>query len=269
MRLRHALYLPPFGELADPAAMVELAVAAEEHGWDALFLWDHVLRPATEPADIADVWVTLAAVAAATTTIRLGPMVTPVVRRRPHKLAREAVTLDHLSAGRLTLGLGLGVDNAGELSRFGELVEVRARGDALDEGAELLVSLWSGEEVHHRGTHFTADGVRFLPRPVQQPRIPLWFAARGDARRPVRRAARYDGLFPIEVDADGLARMAELVVAERGSLDGFDIAVLAVAGTDLDALAARGATWAMRSFQPGETSADVLAAIESGPDAIG
>jgi alkanesulfonate monooxygenase SsuD/methylene tetrahydromethanopterin reductase-like flavin-dependent oxidoreductase (luciferase family) len=265
--LRHALYLPPFEELADPHVMVDLAVAAAARGWEGVFLWDHVLRPPDESRAVADVWIQLAAVAAATSTIRLGPMVTPVVRRRPQKLAREAVTLDHLSRGRLTLGLGLGVDSGGELSRFGEVVDARQRGDVLDEGAELLVRLWSGEEVTHRGPHFVADGVTFLPRPVQSPSIPVWLAARGDAVRPVRRAARYDGLFPIEVDADGLARMVDVVVAERGSLDGFDIAVLAHPGVDLPALEARGATWAMWSFLPGEPAAEVARFIEAGPAA--
>jgi alkanesulfonate monooxygenase SsuD/methylene tetrahydromethanopterin reductase-like flavin-dependent oxidoreductase (luciferase family) len=263
--LRHALYLPPFEELADPHVMVDLAVAAEGAGFDGLFLWDHVLRPPDEATRIADVWVQLAAVAAATTTLRIGPMVTPVVRRRPAVLARQAVTLDHLSRGRLTVGLGLGVDHSGELSRFGEVVDARERGDILDEGADLLVRLWSGDEVVHRGPAFTADGVTFLPRPVQSPSIPVWLAARGAAIRPVRRAARFDGLFPIEVDADGLARMVDVVVAERGSLEGYDIAVLAHPGVDLPALAARGATWAMWSFLPGEPAADVLAFIERGP----
>jgi alkanesulfonate monooxygenase SsuD/methylene tetrahydromethanopterin reductase-like flavin-dependent oxidoreductase (luciferase family) len=209
--------------------------------------------------------VQLAAVATVTTRIRLGPMVTPVVRRRPQKLAREAVTLDHLSRGRLTLGLGLGVDTSGELSRFGEVVDPRRRGDILDEGADLLVQLWSGEPVTHRGDAFLADDVTFLPRPVQSPSIPIWMAARGDAVRPVRRAARYDGLFPIEVDADGLGRMVDVVVAERGSLDGFDIAVLAHPGVDLPAMEARGATWAMWSFLPGEPAAEVAEFIAAGP----
>jgi alkanesulfonate monooxygenase SsuD/methylene tetrahydromethanopterin reductase-like flavin-dependent oxidoreductase (luciferase family) len=265
--LRHALYLPPFEELADPRVMVDLAVAAEASGWDGLFLWDHVLRPPEEATRVADVWIQLAAVAMATSTIRLGPMVTPVVRRRPQKLAREAVTLDHLCRGRLTVGLGLGDDASGGLSRCGEVGDARERGDVLDEGADLLVRLWSGEEVRHRGPHFTADGVTFLPRPVQSPSIPLWLAARGDAVRPVRRAARYDGLFPIDIDADGLARMVDVVVAERGSLDHFDIAVLAHPGVDLPALEARGATWAMWSFLPGEPAADVAQFIDAGPAA--
>jgi alkanesulfonate monooxygenase SsuD/methylene tetrahydromethanopterin reductase-like flavin-dependent oxidoreductase (luciferase family) len=260
--VRHALYLPPFGPLADAGALVELARAAEEGGWDGLFLWDHVLRPPSEPPELADATVCLAAMAAATARLRLGPMVVPLVRRRPQKVAREIATLDRLSGGRITLGLGLGVDSGGELSRFGELVDARARGDLLDEGADLVARLLSGEEVVHRGRHFTADGVRFAPLPVQRPRVPIWLAARQGATRPVRRAARYEGVFPIELDLDQLSRTVELVVAERGSLDGFDIAVLAPDDGDTGPWAARGATWAMWSFEPGATPTDVLARIE-------
>lgn len=256
--MRHALFLPPFGPLADPRVLMDVAQAAEARGWDGLFVWDHVLRPPDEPQEIADPWVALAAVATVTTTMRLGPMVTPIVRRRPQKLARETATLDHLSRGRLTLGLGLGVDTSGELSRFGELVDPKQRGDALDEGIDLLVRFWSGEVVRHERAHFVADDVRLLPRPVQRPRIPLWIAARGDARRPVRRAAHYDGLFPIEVDVDGLGRMLDVVDEERGGLEGFDVAVLAHRGVDLPAMEARGATWALWSFLPGEDAAVIL-----------
>jgi alkanesulfonate monooxygenase SsuD/methylene tetrahydromethanopterin reductase-like flavin-dependent oxidoreductase (luciferase family) len=255
--VRHALYLPPFGELADPRVLVDLAVDAEGGGWDGVFLWDHVLRPAGEPAEIADAWVALSAIATATSTIRLGPMVTPVVRRRPQKLAREVVTLDRLSQGRLVLGLGLGVDTSGELSKFGEVVDAAQRGDILDEGLEVLDGLWSGRRVDHRGPHFTVADVVFSPVAVQRPRVPVWLAARGSARRPVRRAARWDGLFPIDVDADNLARMVEVVVGERGGLEGFDIAVRALPGEDVSGLEERGATWAMWSFFPGVAAAEV------------
>ncbi len=164
--MKHALYLPPFAELADPRVVRDLAVAAEQSGWDGFFLWDHVLRPPDEVHEIADVWVTLAAVAAATSTLRLGPMVTPLVRRRVQKVAREVVSLDLLSSGRLTVGLGLGVDSGGELSKFGELTDERARGDLLDEGAGLLDALMSGEEVSHHGEYFTVDGGA-LPAPTR------------------------------------------------------------------------------------------------------
>lgn len=262
--MKCALSLPPFGELADPRVLVDLAVAAEEAGLDGVFLWDHVYRPPADPLEILDPWVVFGAQALATSRIRLGPMVTPVTRRRPIKLAREAITVDHLSVGRLVMGLGLGVDSGGELSRFGEIVDARERGDRLDEGADLLVAFWSGEEVDHDGDAYRASGVTVLPRPVQRPRIPLWLAARGGSQtRPLRRAARFDGLVPIELDdGDHLSRMLDVIVAERGSLDGFDVAVSA----DLDPVdaARRGATWSSRSFAPDVEPGDVLEVIGRG-----
>jgi alkanesulfonate monooxygenase SsuD/methylene tetrahydromethanopterin reductase-like flavin-dependent oxidoreductase (luciferase family) len=263
--MKHALFLPPFGELSDPRLLMEIATGAEESGWDGLFLWDHILRPPGEPQEIADVWIALAAIATSTRSIRIGPMVTPTTRRRPQKLAREAITLDWLSDGRLTMGLGLGVDASGELSKFGEIVDPLQRGDSLDEAAALLELLWSGQEVDHRGTSYQATGVRLLPHPRQTPRIPMWFAARGDAVRPVRRAARYDGLFAIEIGIDGLGRMIRIVDRERGNHDGFDIAVILDAGADPAEWEAAGATWAMRALNPGEPLDALRAWVQQGP----
>ena len=248
--MKHALLLPPVGPLSDPHAFVEVAVEAERAGWDGVFIWDHVLRRAGEPPEIADPWVALAAVAMATSAVRIGPMVTPLTRRRPIKLARETITLDHLSRGRLTLGLGLGVDTSRELSGLGEIVDPRIRGERLDEGVELLTAMWTGEPVTFHGRHFVADAVTVLPRPLQRPRVPLWFAARGTARKPVRRAARFDGLVPIEVDPAGLADMIDVVRAERGTLEGFDIAVGPSGRSEYDAFAELGATWMTAEIRP-------------------
>jgi alkanesulfonate monooxygenase SsuD/methylene tetrahydromethanopterin reductase-like flavin-dependent oxidoreductase (luciferase family) len=240
--VKHALLVPPVGPFSDPRELVEAAVAAETAGWDGVFIWDHVHR-VEPPLEIADPWIALAAIAMATRRVRIGPAVTPLTRRRPIKLARESVSLDHLSDGRLTLGLGLGVDSGRELSGFGEIVDPRSRGERLDEGAELLCAMWSGETIDYHGQHFVAEQVTVLPRPVQQPRIPLWFAARGQARKPVRRAARYDGFIPIEVDARQLAGMLDVVVTERGSLDGFDVAVRPHGNQQYRAFRDLGATW--------------------------
>lgn len=258
--MQHALTLPPYGELADPAALVEVAVAAERAGWDAVFLWDHVLRREGDPQETADPWVAMAAIAVATDRIRIGPMVTPITRRRPIKLSRECTTLDHLSGGRLTLGLGLGVDTTRELSAFGEIVDARTRGRRLDEGAELLCAFWSGDEVEYHGEHFVADRVTVLPRPVQRPRIPLWFAARGGAAKPVRRAARYDGLYPIEVDEAALREMLDIVIAERGSLDGFDVIVRPTDAAQYRTFERMGVTWAITGPAPGDPGVLELAA---------
>ena len=131
--MRHAIYLPPFGAFGDVHALVDLAVAAEDAGWDGFFLWDHIQYEA--PVPLRDAWVALSAVAASTSTIRLGPLVTPLPRRRPWKVAREAVTLDHLSRGRLVLGVGLGIDFWREFSSFsGEASDDGERARLLDDG---------------------------------------------------------------------------------------------------------------------------------------
>jgi len=147
----------------------------------------------------------MAAVATCTEHIRIGPMATPIARRRPIKLAREITTLDLLSQGRLTVGVGLGVDSSGELSRFAEETRDRVRDEMLDDG------------------NYTIDGVSLEPRPHQQPRPPLWFAARAGAKKPVRRAALYEGIFPISMTSAQFDAALEEVVSIRGSLDGFDI----------------------------------------------
>ncbi len=272
--MRHGLFFPPFGELAEPSVVVRLAKEAEHHGWDGVFLWDHMIRRPEEPQVIADPWILLAALAASTKVLRLGTMITPLARRRPQKVARETVTLDHLSRGRLILGVGLGVNSGGELERFGECTDEPRRAAMLDEALDLLLTLWSGEEVHHRGVFFTADGVRFLPTPVQQPRIPVWGAAIGGRRHagPLRRAARLDGLFPVDATIEQFRDMAEEVRALRGSLVGYELAV--EVGPDADEATfadfeEAGATWIMHSFPVHTTAAEVGDLAERGPQASG
>src|ERR671917_2564717 len=142
--MRRGLFLPIFDELADPATLARLAARAEARGWDGVFVFDHVLyRPPVVAA--TDPWIALAAMAVATERIELGPMVTPLARRRPWIVARQAVAIDQLSGGRVVLGLGLGLDTSGgELSRFGEEVDDRRRGGLLDEGVGVLARLLSG-----------------------------------------------------------------------------------------------------------------------------
>jgi alkanesulfonate monooxygenase SsuD/methylene tetrahydromethanopterin reductase-like flavin-dependent oxidoreductase (luciferase family) len=249
--IRRGLYLPPVGRLSDPQALVDIAVSAEENGWDGLFLWDHLLRPVEEPTGVADPWVALTAIAAATTRLRIGPLITPLARRRPLKLAREAATLDRFSRGRLTLGLGLGVDSGGEFSHTGEEVDPKVRGEMLNEGVPLLDRLLRGEQVVHRGPHYTLDGVTLGPAGVQQPRIPFWLAARGHALVPVRRAAKYEGLVLLAVTPDRFTELVECVRGERGNLDGFDFAIWETPDYPLAEYEKRGATWALHSpFRP-------------------
>ena len=172
--MRSGLFLPLFDELANPALVADLAAEAEEAGWHGVFVWDHV-RWREPVVDVADPWITLTAIATATERVRIGPMVTPLARRRPVKVARETATLDRLSAGRLTLGVGLGNDHAGrELSITGEEADDRRRARMLDESLQILTAAWSGEPVHHCGEHYTVDGMQFLPRLLQQPAVPVW-----------------------------------------------------------------------------------------------
>ena len=160
--MRSGLWLPLFEELADPGVVARLGAEAEEAGWHGVFVWDQ-LRWRAPIRQVADPWITLTAVAAATEKIKLGPMVTPLARRRPAKVARETATLDRLSGGRLILGVGLGGDQfAGEFSKTGEQLDDRLRAEMLDEALEILLAAWSGEPVNHLGKHYLIDDVQFL-----------------------------------------------------------------------------------------------------------
>ena len=246
--MRLGVFLPNFGELADPRVTTRLAVEAEAAGWDGVFLWDHVqYRPPV--TDVGDPWIAMA-----TERVMLGALVTPLDRRRPQVLARQCVTLDQLSNGRLVFGVGLGLDASGaELSSFGEELDAARRAAMLDESLELITDLWTGEPVDHHGEHYLAAGVRFLPRPEQRPRIPVWVAARYPNRAPVRRAARWDGMFPIDMtEPEQLHELLDVLRAERGEkgLDGYDVVVQGLTGEDPAPWAAAGATWWMARFDP-------------------
>jgi alkanesulfonate monooxygenase SsuD/methylene tetrahydromethanopterin reductase-like flavin-dependent oxidoreductase (luciferase family) len=188
--------VPNFGAYADPRVFASLALDTEQAGWDGLFVWDHMLVWSGNM--VGDPWILLAAAAAATNRIALGPMVTPVPRRRPWKLAREAVTLDQLSDGRLILGAGIGYPPDPEFTAFGEPSDEATRGEMLDEGLEILSGLWTGQPYRHSGRHYRLEEMTFLPAPVQRPRIPIWIAGMWPNRRPFRRAARFEGVFPIK-----------------------------------------------------------------------
>jgi alkanesulfonate monooxygenase SsuD/methylene tetrahydromethanopterin reductase-like flavin-dependent oxidoreductase (luciferase family) len=232
--------------------VAQLAARAEQRGWHGFFVWDHVAYRDPVRA-LADPWITLAAVAAATEQVTIGPLVTPIPRRRPHQLARETVTLDRLSGGRLVLGVGLGSPRTGEFDaeRFGEEGDPRARARLLDEGLERLTSYWDGE---------------FEPRPVQRPRIPVWVAATWPNRRPLRRAARWDGLFPVELPGpEDLAELQAEVEAMREDDGPFDYVVTNPAGTDPAPWIEAGATWCLSGFGPQPTRAQVEEAIDDGP----
>jgi alkanesulfonate monooxygenase SsuD/methylene tetrahydromethanopterin reductase-like flavin-dependent oxidoreductase (luciferase family) len=248
---KRGIFVAPFDELADPRVLARLAAAAEERGFDGFFVWDHVnYRPPTSA--LADPWVAMSAIATATERMLIGPLVTPLSRRRIQKVARETVTLDLLSGGRLVFGVGLGSDSGGELEPFGEVVDARERARLLDDGLERLVQFWDGD---------------FEPRPLQRPRIPVWVAARWPNKRPMRRAARWDGLFPIDQEEpEQLAEMVAYVNEHRPDGTGpFEIVVDNPPGTDPEPWEQAGATWCLTGFGATPLEAEVRAAIEAGP----
>jgi luciferase-like monooxygenase len=170
--MKYGLYVQNFGEYSDPHNLVALALDAEEAGWDGFFLWDHLLLYRHSDIPFVDAGIALAAIAARTERLKLGPVITPVARRRPWKIARELVSLDHLSRGRAVLGVGLGAPADAEFECFGEDPDDRVRARRLDEGLEIIAGLWRGEDFTHNGEFFQIENVKFMPGPRQNPRVP-------------------------------------------------------------------------------------------------
>ncbi|MFL5870536.1 MAG: LLM class flavin-dependent oxidoreductase [Solirubrobacterales bacterium] len=211
--MRFAIGAPNVGDYGDPRLLLELGVAAEQAGWDGFFVWDHLVYRDPQ-AFVADPWVAIAAVASRTERIRLGVMVCALARRRPHKVARETASLDLLSEGRLVFGAGLGSLAEEEFAAFGENPDSRVRAAKLDEGLDVLNGLWSGQPFDYRGDYTTVAHASFVPRPIQQPRIPVWIGGRWPARPPFRRAARWDGVFPTHRDVGHAETMTPDQLAE-------------------------------------------------------
>jgi alkanesulfonate monooxygenase SsuD/methylene tetrahydromethanopterin reductase-like flavin-dependent oxidoreductase (luciferase family) len=282
----YGLNLANGGPYADPRTMADLAAMAEDAGWNGVFLEDYLVYQNKTGTPTYDPWVTLAAMATRTQRIRLGTTVTPLPRRRVAKLAAEAVALDHLSGGRLTLGLGLGDAWDVAFANLGEQTDPRTRAALLDEGLDVLVGLWSGEPFTYNGQYVHVREVTLLPRPIQAPRIPIWIGGQYPKPGPVRRAARWDGscLFvPTNYSPDGtaqrdwtpsdvrtfLATVTRLRPADAGPFDmitggrarqsdwGAERALI-------EALADAGATWWIEWIPPSDPST-AKAAIARGP----
>ena len=280
--LRHGIHVPNLGAYGDPNVLVSLAVEAEQAGWDGLFMWDHVLHRRADPDPVVSPWVTLGACAVKTQRIRLGALITPLARRRPWNVARETVTLDLLSDGRVIFGAGLGTPRDAEFEAFGEEADDRRRAQRLDEGLEVLAGLWGGEWFAHSGEHYALDEMRFLPTAVQR-RIPIWIGGNWPHRRPFKRAARWDGVVPEKVGGQ-LPTPAELreilsYIGEQRAAAGvdsgrhYDAAIAGFTngpdphGAELTAsYAAAGATWWLERFHPARGSPeDALRRIQAGP----
>lgn len=264
--LQFGLLVPNVGYYADPARLVQLARAADESGWDGVFLWDHLLIDRAGRLPVADSWTAVIAILAGTRRIRCGPLVVPLAQRHPWKVARETTTADQLSGGRLVVGVGLGASADTDFAAFGLDSDLAARARRVDESLAMLDQLWSGREINHRGDHFRLDRVTFLPPPVQRPRIPVWIAATWPTagRGPLIRAARWDGIVPMvrepggELRGPDRAELAEILAATPPRAPGWTVAVPGRLPPN-DPHRARelvtgyrtaGATWWLESFDP-------------------
>ena len=202
----------------EPGRLVEAAVAAEESGWDGVFLADHLIFPppqtigglgatAADVQPFPDPWITLAAIAERTQRIRLGSWITPVARRQPWQVARDLATLDRLADGRVILGVGLG--RRSDYDRFGTAWDPPTLGRKLDEALEIIDGLWSGEPFSYHGQYYQLEDSRILPTPQQRPRIKIVTAGLWPNKAPIRRGARWDGIIP-HYPGDGIASGDEL-----------------------------------------------------------
>ena len=286
--MRFSINIPNFGDFADAHTVAKVATAAEAAGWDALFVWDHVVHDKRPRRSFGDPWILLTAAALATKRIKLGTLVTPVPRRRPQQVARQVATLDNLSGGRVIFGAGLGGPIPDEYGSFGEPTDAKLLAEHLDEGLELLDRYWSGEPVTHHGRHYEVDDVTLLPRPVQRPRVPVWIGGFWPNRRPMRRAARWDGAVPLFMSATHghpppLDEVRDLVAYVRAHRDGdetgpFEMVLGGPSPTDsaaardlLGPLVEAGATWwdERRPIDDDINRADlVFRRVEAGPPSI-
>jgi alkanesulfonate monooxygenase SsuD/methylene tetrahydromethanopterin reductase-like flavin-dependent oxidoreductase (luciferase family) len=242
--MRFALSVPPF---TDPAEVVSLATRAEASGWDGFFLWDHLRWD--DVVEAHDPWVLLGAIARETETMRLGTMVTPLSRRRPQVVAKHLTTLDHLSGGRATFGVGLGDPPDLDFSDFGDEASYKTRAQITDEALTVLAGLVGEGRVSHHGEHFDVDA-SVRPRPVQRPRIPIWVAGRAPNALPLARAKRWDGYVPIS--DDHLSPDALAAYVGDHPHDDWDLVAQWAPGFTVDEFEAAGATWLVRSVWPHE-----------------
>lgn len=275
--MRFGLDLPTTGEYANVRLLADLAGAAEAAGWDGFFVFDQVASDQSEP--LVDPWLALAAVALATNTLRFGPLVTPLARRRPWKVAREAATLDRLSGGRMVLGVGLGA-GATEFENLGEVGDPKQRAAMLDEGLAILQGLWQGEPFDFEGQHYHLQGAHFLPTPQQQPRIPIWVGGIWPNHAPMRRAARWDGVFPHfrggMMPPTELARLVDYILSQRTGGTEFDVVLrnkLDPMPLDQEAAlvatyAAAGLTWWLVGTEGVPNVSAMFARIRQGPPRI-
>lgn len=282
---RRGLVLPNWEAGADPALLVEAAVAAEESGWDGVFLADHLVfpppaeiggeEPAFANAPFPDPWITLAAIASRTGSIRLGSWISPVPRRQPWQLARDLATLDALSDGRVILGAGLG--RRPDYERFGQPWDLPTLGRKMDESLEIIDALWRGESVTHDGDFFRLRDAVVLPRPRQSPRIPVLIGGLWPHRAFLRRGARWDGIVP-HFPGDGVLpaddvpperHLTDLVASYRELIEPPGEIVVLDADSPGFAATCRGlgVTWLLTAKREGRWTLDIDLIREGPPGA--
>ncbi len=276
--MKFGLMLPNKGRsYGDVNLLVELAINAEEAGWEGFFIWDHIGGGGTSPT--VDPWICLGAIASQTDTIRFGTMITPLSRRRPWKVAREIITLDHLSHGRVILGVGLGDMINKDFKAFGEIGNPRKRAEMLDESLEIIAGLQNGHPFRYDGKHYQVSDSLFKPAALQTPRIPIWVAGHWPFKRPLRRAARWDGVLPRQWNAgpitpDVIRKIAAYVAEHRTADTPFDICKYGLTeGKDFDhdrnlvrEYSAAGATWWIEEiFSSRGTLKQIQKRIAAGP----
>ncbi|MGW7680471.1 LLM class flavin-dependent oxidoreductase [Kribbella sp. NPDC054772] len=288
--MRFSVNIPNFGDFADAHTVARMAMAAEEAGWDGLFVWDHVVHSKERRRGQAfgDPWMLMTAAALATSRIKLGPLVTPVARRRPEQLARQVATLDALSGGRVIFGAGLGGPIDDEFGSFGDETDPKVLAEKLDEGLDLMAAYWSGARVNHDGKHYQATDVELLPATVQQPRPPVWIAGYWPRKAPMRRAARWDGAVPLFTSAnhgqapavEELRELVDFLHQQRADQSTpYDVIVGGISPADpagaralIEPLAEAGATWWDERQLLGGTDfyrlEPVLRRIEQGPPTL-
>jgi alkanesulfonate monooxygenase SsuD/methylene tetrahydromethanopterin reductase-like flavin-dependent oxidoreductase (luciferase family) len=265
--VRFGLSFPNFGLYAEPGVVVDLAIAADESGWDGFFVWDHIV--VSDGMPVADPWVLLGAIGQATSKVVIGPMVVAMPRHRPWEVARRAVTLDRLTGGRFILGVGSGYWPEVEFGTFGDPTDARVRADMLDEGLTIIEAVWSGEPFDFEGEHYNIAENSYAPRPLGK--IPIWVAGTLPNVRPLRRAARYDGVYPIRSDEEPMetsdvAMVAGYVKVHRQGEEPFEVVIGETESADVDAYAEAGATWLLGGPDPaGEALDETLGWLREGP----
>jgi alkanesulfonate monooxygenase SsuD/methylene tetrahydromethanopterin reductase-like flavin-dependent oxidoreductase (luciferase family) len=250
--LHYGLDVSITGAYAQVALLADLAALAEASGWDGFFVQDGLL-PAPSEAMI-DPWLALCAIALATQRLRIGALMTPMAAYRPWQLARQGMTLDHLSGGRLIFGAGLGFKEDDFLA-VGEDATARVRAEKLDEGLALLRLFWNGEPFSFAGKHYQMRQAQLLPTPIQSPNIPIWLAGVWPHRKPLRRAAGFDGLYLASEQATGepltpadLHEAVAYIRSQQQQSTPFDVAFAGVteaatAAAAIQPYAQAGATW--------------------------